>query len=241
MENNRVGLRIIFPSTPSCAVWVRGIFIALDSKNGNVWLALPCSGSQTKPAFWRADRGVMKRDASRWRRSNLQPLHALCLVRPLSQGGKLRNIRPASKVAYATTDIIVFSKRFYKIPLGLRVQHRIFTTKESLQEQTWASTALKHGGGASGVEWGFQERAYVVQHLITWSLRRAHGSQGLGEANGCCPSGRSLSLANYSTFCDMCLNYASLRVTAWVCDAGWCWAIGDNREHTAQPPAVLLH
>lgn len=35
-------------------------------------------------------------------------------------GKQARNIRPASEVAYATTDIIVFSKRFYKNPSGVK-------------------------------------------------------------------------------------------------------------------------
>lgn len=62
--------------------------------------------------------------------------------------------------------------------------------------------------GASGVECGFQYMRLCCAASGHLSLRLEHGSQGLGESNGCRPSGRSLSLANYSTFCDMCLNYA---------------------------------
>lgn len=195
------------PSTPSCTVRVREIFIALDSKNGNVWLALPCSGSQTKPAFWRADRGVMKQDTSRWRPSNRQPLHALCLVRPLS-GRQARNIRPASKVAYATTDITVFSKMFYKNPSGVKSATQNLHNKGKPVGINTDKHSTQRWRGASGVECGFQYtplRCAASGHL---SLRLEHGSQGLGESNGCRPSGRSLSLANYSTFCDECLNYA---------------------------------
>lgn len=102
----------------SCTVRARGVLMALDSNNGNEWLALPCPEAR-QSQHSEGLTGVTKRDASRWGRSNPQPLHALCLVRPLSWGGKLRNLRPASKVAYATTDI-VFNKRFYKNPSGVQ-------------------------------------------------------------------------------------------------------------------------
>lgn len=53
--------------------------------------------------------------------------------------------------------ILLFSaKGLIKIPLGLRVQHRIFTAKESLEKRHEASTALRHGRGASRAERGFQ-------------------------------------------------------------------------------------
>lgn len=174
-----------------------------------------------KAAFWRADSGVTKQDASRWRRSNPQPLHALCLVRPLSRGGKLRNVRPALKVAYATTNIIVFCKTFYKNPSGVKsATQNLHNKGKPGGRDTGQAQHSDMAEGLPGWSVAFSTQA-VVQHLVTRSRRREHGSQGLGESNGCGPSGRSLSLANYPTLCDMCL-----RVTAWA----WCRMVLSRRR-----------
>lgn len=96
-------------------------------------------------------------------------------------GRQARNIRPASEVAYATTDIIVFSKRFYKNPSGVKSATQNLHNKGKPAEIDTDKHSTQKWRGASGVECGFQYtglRCAASGHLAPEA--RAW-DQGLGE------------------------------------------------------------
>lgn len=82
-------------------------------------------------------------------------------------GRQAKNVRPALKVAYATTNIIVFCKRFYKNPSGVKsATQNLHNKGKPAGRDTGQAQHSDLAEGLPGWSVAFSTRA-VVQHLVT--------------------------------------------------------------------------
>lgn len=79
-------------------------------------------------------------------------------------GRQAKNVRPALKVAYATTNIIVFCKRFYKNPSGVK------SATQNLHNK--GKPAGRDPGKHSTQTWrrGFQGGVWLSAHELLCSI-----------------------------------------------------------------------